>query len=360
MDSVYIHIPFCESICTYCDFPKVVKNKEMITSYLECLKNEINEHYNNEEITTLYIGGGTPSCLDHEELEQLKDIVELFNLSKLKEFTFECNVSDINAKLLTYLRNIGVNRLSIGVQSFNKNKLKQLGRVADYKDTLGKIYLIREYGFENINLDLMFGIVDEKLFDLKMDLYLYLKLKPDHISAYSLIIEDNTILKIDNIKNIDDNLEYKMYQYIDKKLKKNKYEHYEISNYALKNKKSLHNLKYWHNKEYFGFGLGAHGYIEGFRYENTRSMTEYLNNNYKLNECLLSIQETMENELMLGLRLCKGINLKEFYDKYSVNLQDVFPIKPLVESEELIYKDGNIMVNPKKVYLLNEILLKLF
>lgn len=360
MKSVYIHIPFCNTICTYCDFPKVYKNEIMINNYFKSLKEEIETYYNDDQINTIYIGGGTPSCLSMDQLGELEKILNLFKMNSVSEFTFECNIEDINAKLLNFLRKINVDRLSIGIQSFNDQKLKQMGRNANYKDVLDKIYLIREYGFENISLDLMYGINGENFSDLKKDLKLFMKLKPDHISAYSLIIEENTVLKNKNTKPIDDELEFKMYKYINKKLKQNKYEHYEISNYALKDKKAKHNLIYWNNFEYYGFGLGAHGYIEGFRYENTRSMNDYLNGKFRLNDNLLSKQEIMENELMLGLRLTKGINLKEFYDKYNCNLQDVFPIKPLVKSKELLYKKGNICINPKNTYLMNDILLKLF
>lgn len=359
MKSIYIHIPFCKNICTYCDFPKVCYNDEMVNEYLIALENEIKSFYTNEEISTLYIGGGTPSILNIEQNKKLKEIIALFNLNKLEEFTFECNIDDINTELLKFLKDVGVNRLSIGIQSFNQEKLKFLGRSSNYKDALSKIYLLKEYGFDNINLDLMFAIPNETFKDLKKDLKLFLKLRPNHLSCYSLIIENNTILSANNTLPIDEDLENKMYYYIDKKLRRYKYSHYEVSNYALDGKKSLHNLTYWKNEEYYGFGLGAHGYIKGFRYENTRSLTDYINGKFRLNEILLSKQEIMENELMLGLRLINGINLKDFYDKYEVNLQDVFPIKPLVKNKDLLYKDGNIFINPEKIYLMNEILLKL-
>lgn len=359
MKSVYIHIPFCKNICSYCDFPKVYFNEKMADDYLNALEDEIKYFYAKEEVSTLYIGGGTPSVLNDKQLEKIKNILKILNLNKLEEFTFECNIEDIDIDLLNILKELNVTRLSIGIQSFIPEKLKTLKRKSDYKDALTKIYLLKELGFDNINLDFMFGLPNEKFNDLKKDLNLFLKLKPEHLSCYSLIIENNTVLGINNTKPLDDELENKMYNYLVKRLKKHKYEHYEISNYALKGKKSLHNLNYWYNQEYYGFGLGAHGYIKGFRYENTKSITDYINGKYRLEEIMLSNQEIMENEVILGLRLMKGINLKEFYDKYQVNLQDVFPVKPLVKNKELLYKDGNIFINPEKIYLMNEILLKL-
>lgn len=357
MKSVYIHIPFCNNICTYCDFPKVLNNVNMVDEYLSSLENEIATKYNGEAVLTLYIGGGTPSCLNSSQLDKLIAIINQLNLVKIIEFTFECNIDDISESLLNILKKIGVTRLSIGIQSFNNNKLSFLGRSVNFPDADIKIKLIRSLGFNNINLDIMFGIPNEKLLDLKQDINKILKLKPDHISAYSLIIEPNTMIA--SQEPINDELEYKMYQYIEKKLKNNKYEHYEISSYSLNKKQSIHNLTYWSNEEYYGFGLGAHGYIEGFRYENTRSLTDYINKRYCLKENLLAKQEIMENEVMLGLRLIKGINLQNFYDKYNYNLQDVFPIKPLLKSKELLHRNGNVFINPKYIYVMNEILLKL-
>ncbi len=359
MKSIYIHIPFCKSICTYCDFPKVFSDSQMIDEYLIALKKEIEEYYNDDVLNTIYIGGGTPSCLNMNQLNELAKIISLLKISNDYEFTFECNVDDLNENLLEYLKALQVNRLSIGIQSFNNEKLIYLGRHAEFEDVLDKITLARSFGFNNINVDLMFGLPIEKFTMLKKDLKLFLKLKPDHISCYSLIIENHTILFNNKQTPLDDNLEYKMYCYINNKLKKSKFEHYEVSNYSLANHKSAHNLIYWNNKEYYGFGLGAHGYIEGFRYENTRSLTEYLNGNYRLNKALLSKQDIMENEVMLGLRLIKGINLQDFYNKYGINLQDAFPVKPLLRNKELIYKNGNVYINSKKIYLMNEILLKL-
>lgn len=359
MASIYIHIPFCRSICSYCDFTKVLYNKELVGPYLEALESEIDDAYEKEEVNTLYIGGGTPSSLSEYELECLKEILSKFNLSDNCEFTFECNIEDIDDRLLYDLKEMGVNRLSIGIESFNKCKLDFMNRMSNYKDVKEKIDLARASGFDNINVDLMYGIPYEKLKDLKKDLNLFLKLEPDHISTYSLIIEDHTLCKIREDENIREEEEAKMFNYITKKLKKCGFVHYEVSNFAHPGFESKHNLVYWNNEEYYGFGLGASGYIKGFRYENTRSFDEYLLKNYRSNEQLVGKQEMMENEVMLGLRKMEGINLQEFFDKYEVNIQDVFPVKPLLKNKELIYKDGYIFINPKYIYVMNEILLKL-
>ena len=358
MESVYIHIPFCRKICSYCDFCKVLKNDKWIKPYLKALREEIEDNYNDEIIKTIYIGGGTPSCLDKEDLNTLFDLISVFKISNNYEFTFECNIEDINDELLDILNNGGVNRLSIGVESFNKSKLKIMGRTSNFKDAKNKIDLCRTKGFNNISIDLIYGLPKETLSDLKTDIKLILKLKPEHISTYSLIIENNTILGITKpILNIDEEVE--MYNYIVKKLTRKKYNRYEISNFSLKGYHSKHNMTYWNNKEYYGFGLGAHGYISGFRYENTLSLTKYLNNEFRNNQNILSKQETMENELMLGLRLIKGINIEEFYIKYKEHIQEVFNFNEVVKNKEIIYKKGHIYIPKDKLYLMNEILIKL-
>jgi oxygen-independent coproporphyrinogen-3 oxidase len=334
-------------------------NKEMVSRYLTALEKEIKEFYMGEIVHTIYIGGGSPSSLSYDELDKLFEIINLIKKDENCEFTFECNPEDIDDVLINKLSLNGVNRISMGVQSFNNDNLKFMERSANFDDIKNKIRLIRYYGINNINLDLMYGLPGETLDIVKKDVKLFLKLAPEHISTYSLIIEDHTKIKISGAKNIDEDEEVKMYEYICKKLKQKGYNHYEVSNFALNDNYSRHNLSYWNNEEYYGFGLGAAGYMNGFRYENTRNLNKYEIGEYRQNESLLSKQEIMEYEVMLGLRKMKGINLAEFYQKFNVNMQDAFPVKPLVKSKELLYKNGNILINPTKIYVMNEILSKL-
>lgn len=357
--SVYIHIPFCNSICSYCDFCKVVYHREWVYAYFKELEKEIDNAYLGEKIETLYIGGGTPTCLSIEELKILFNIIHKFNLSSNVEFTFECNLMDLEKEKLEFLYHEKVNRLSIGIESFNKEKLDFMNRTCDFKDAKAKIELARSIGFKNINLDLMYAIPGEDLKVLKKDLNLLIKLKPEHISTYSLIIEKNTLVGINKIKPIDEDRDYSLYNLICKTLKKHGYTHYEVSNFAKEGYESKHNLTYWDNLEYYGFGCGASGYVAAIRYENTKSLTEYLKGNLVSSKSLMSKLDNMENELILGLRKLNGVNLETFFDKYEENMQDVFPIKPLVKSGELIYENGFIKINPKKLYVMNEILIKL-
>ena len=359
MESVYIHIPFCKKICSYCDFCKVIYYGPWITQYLNSLVKEINERYTGELIRTLYIGGGTPSALDTKDLKYLFDILGKFNFSSDLEFTFECNLDDITEELLILLKDHNVNRLSIGIESFNEDKLKFMNRSHSFEQAKDKMKLIRKLGFNNVNIDLIYGIPNETLKDLKKDLDLILKLEPEHISTYSLIVEDNTMIGINGVLPIKEELDASMYEYICDKLDLKKYNHYEVSNFALKNYECKHNLTYWNNEEYYGFGVGAHGYIHGVRYENTRSLTNYIKGKYVLKEEVLSKEDKMYNELMLGFRKMEGINLKKFFIKYDINMQEAFNLKQLLKDEELIVKDEFIYINPAYIYVMNEILIKI-
>lgn len=355
--SVYIHIPFCKNICSYCDFCKFIYNEKWVGAYLTGLNNEIKDRYMDDPIKTIYIGGGTPSALSIDELKRLFKIISVFNTNDLEEFTFECNLSDINEGLLEILKNNKVNRLSIGIQSFNKKNLAFMERNADFKDALKKVDLCHQYGFNNINLDLMYAIPSETLKDLKKDLDLFLKLNPTHISTYSLILEDHTKLSSKNVSYIEEELDYEMFKLISKKL--NSANHYEISNFSIPGYESKHNLVYWNNEEYYGFGLGASGYIDDIRYQNTKNLKEYLLGNYVLEKEILGLKEKMDYEIMLGLRKLKGINILEFKNKYSKDIEEVYNLKPLLKSKDLIKKKGYIFINPQKIYIMNEILIKI-
>ncbi len=354
--SVYIHIPFCKNICHYCDFCKMYYQTNWIDKYLEALKKEVITNYKGELIKTIYIGGGTPSCLNLEELKNLFLIIKLFKKSPDLEFTFECNIEDITLDKLKLLSKNGVNRISIGIQTFNKTHQKFINRENSYNIVLNKINLIKKY-FNNINLDLMYGFENQTLKQLEKDINLFLKLDVNHISTYSLIIEPHTKFYIDKIKSIDEDLDYKMYQLINKKLLDSGFEHYEISNYSKKNYKSKHNLTYWNNEHYYGFGLGASGYINNIRYDNTRNLNKYLKGDYVFESHKLSLKETMENELILGLRKINGVNRKIFFDKYKRNIEEVFDIKKLLIDKKLIKKNNYYFINKDYLYLSNDILI---
>ena len=339
MRSVYIHIPFCKSICSYCDFCKFLHEEVYASEYLNELSKEIDKYYDNDKIRTLYIGGGTPSVLSLNNLKKLFEITKKFDTSLLEEFTFEMNIDDITEEKLLLLKTNNVNRISIGIQSFNEINLKYLNRKHTKNEIIKNINLAKNY-FTNINVDLMFALPIETF----------------SISTYSLIIEQNTVLSYNKVKPIEEDLDYKMYSYILKELKKNNYNHYEVSNFAKEGYQSKHNLNYWQNNEYYGFGLGAHGFISELRYENTRSFNTYLKGNYRFNELVLSKREDMENEVILGLRKLEGINIVDFFNKYKINIQEEFNITPLLKNGLLKIKDNNIYIPEEKIYIMNTIL----
>lgn len=355
--SAYIHIPFCKNICSYCDFCKVIYNEKWVDDYLISLENEIKINYKGEILNTLYIGGGTPSSLSVSQLKKLFSIINIFKLNNSFEFTIECNIEDITKEKLNLFKNNKVNRLSIGLESLNDKYLKYLNRTYKSDIIREKIILAKSY-FNNINVDLIYAIDGQTLNELDEDLNKIIDLDVNHISCYSLMIEDNTILKCNNVKQIDDELDFKMYKLIDKKLK-GKYNHYEISNYSKKGFESKANLTYWHNEEYYGFGLSASGYINNIRYTNTKNLSKYLNNDFKREEEILTVDDEMKYDMILNLRLKEGINIYKFNNKYGLDILKMNNIQDLIKKGYLKKNTYNIKINKKYLYVSNDILVNL-
>lgn len=355
--SIYIHIPFCNSICTYCDFCKIFYNKKYINDYLNNLEQEIKVRYKSEIVNTIFIGGGTPSSLDDEELIRLMNIIEIFKLNDNYEFTVECNIESITENKLKIMKKYGVNRISIGVESFDNSIIKLLGRNHTKKDVYNKMEIVKRY-FSNINIDLIYAAYDD-INILKSDIDCFLKLDIPHISTYSLIIEDNTMLKINGMKNIDEDIDYEMYKYIEDALEKNDYIHYEISNYAKNGYQSKHNLVYWNNEEYYGFGLSSTSYINNERITNTKNLRKYLNGEYLDTSVYEDKDIRMENEIMLGLRKLDGIDLDRFKEKFNVSLEDIYNIDNLISEGYLVKEDNYIKINKKYMYISNEIIVRI-
>ena len=358
VDAVYIHIPFCNYICAYCDFCKVFYNKKYINDYLEALNKEIKSNYKGEIITSLYIGGGTPSSLSIDELKRLFNIISIFNLSKDCEFTMEANADSLSLDKIKLLKKYGVNRVSIGVETINDKLQDVLERRTSRDRVTSCINNLKKEGITNINVDLIYAIIGETLDNLNEDLNFLLSLDVPHISTYSLIIENNTKLKINNIKNIDKSLDRKMYDMISSILKNNNYIHYEISNFSKEGYHSKHNLKYWYNLEYYGFGVGASSYIDNIRYTNTRSITNYIKGKTILDKEILTIKDKMFYEVMLNLRTNRGIDKEIFKYKYKANIDDIFNYKELVNSNILEEDNRYLRIYEDYFYVLDEIILK--
>ena len=351
-NSLYIHIPFCKKICSYCDFCKFIYNEEWINKYLDSLEYEIESKYKNEELKTIYIGGGTPSSLELNNLERLFKIINKLNKNDEYEYTIEFNIEDISKEKLELCKKYNINRISIGVESFNKKNLEFLGRRTDI-NIKEKILLTKKY-FNNINIDLIYALPNQTLKELEEDLDKYIELDIPHISCYSLMIEEHTVLNNKHIEPIDEDLDYEMYNLINKKL--NNYNHYEISNYAKEGYESKHNLVYWNNEEYYGFGCGASSYIGNKRINNSKNIVNYMNKIYKEEIEELTIEDKISLELILGFRKTKGINILDFNKKYKVNILDLYNIKELIKEEKLILKDNFLYISEKYMYISNEIL----
>ncbi len=320
------------------------------------MQKEIQEKYRGEEMKTLYIGGGTPSALSLEELKNLMDIMMIFKKANVFEYTFECNIENITKEKLLLLKEYGVNRLSVGVQTSHEKFLKLLNRSHTKEMVREKVKEMKELGFSNINIDFMYAFPKESVEEVREDIDFFLSLDVPHVSTYSLIIEPHTLLGIKNIQNIDSDVDARMYETIKKSLKEHGYIHYETSNFAKKGYESKHNLTYWNNEEYYGFGLGASGYIDQIRYENTRSLTNYEHGNYVLEQHHLSKREQEENEMILGLRKMQGVSKSHFYHKYHEAMEDVFEIEELLKKGKLKENGDYLYIPDAYQYVANSIL----
>jgi oxygen-independent coproporphyrinogen-3 oxidase len=332
-------------------------NEKYINGYLDALEREIKTRYQGEVINSIYIGGGTPTSLNYNELERLLNITKMFKISNEFEFTIESNIESLDDDKIRLLKKNKINRISLGVQSFNNKCLDILKRTHTKDDTIKIIKKLKDNKLTNINIDIIYGIIDD-IDVVKSDIETFLKLDIPHISCYSLIIESNTNLSINNYHNIDEDKEYQQYQFIAGILKENNYNHYEISNYARDGYQSVHNLNYWNNGNYYGFGLSAVSFLDNNRITNTRNLNKYLKGDY-LDEALPEDKDTrMSNTMILGLRKLEGVDIKDFYNKYQEDIVDVFDIDELLQ-ERLVLQEGNYLkINPNYLYLSNEILLK--
>lgn len=363
---IYIHIPFCKQKCYYCDFVSYSNKCSEVKEYIESLKKEIEEFdFSNYKVTSIYIGGGTPSYIDSiyivEILSELKEKLKC-NLIEFKdiEITIEVNPGTVDTKKLNDYKKSGINRLSIGLQSTKNDILKKIGRIHTYQEFLEIYKLAREIGFKNINIDLMIGIPGQKIEDLKNTLQDIIKLEPEHISVYSLIIEENTpiekMLENGEIKLPDEDLERNMYWYVKNTLELNGYNHYEISNFAKLGKESRHNLNCWNQEEYIGFGVAAHSYLNGIRFSNTINVEEYiqhLENNRKEENIQIEESQSLEDKknefMMLGFRKIQGVDIARFKEKFIDN-----PIFLYRENLNKLVEEGLIEVDLNHIKLTNK------
>ena len=329
---LYVHIPFCVRKCQYCDFLSGPSDEETKDRYIEALLKEIRaaEHTEDYEIVSVFIGGGTPSALKAEAIASImRTLQEKFFFCEDAEVTIEANPGTVDPEKLTIYRNVGINRLSLGLQSTDAEELKLLGRIHSYEEFLKSYEWAREAGFSNINIDLMFAIPGQTGEAWRQHLYQVAELNPEHISAYSLIIEEGTPFAEQNLELPDEDTEYQMYEDTAEILERYGYRQYEISNYAKQGYMCRHNAGYWQRREYLGFGLGASSLYGGMRFSNTHQMQEYLKESRNPDQIRKDVTVLLRNErieefMFLGLRMTEGISEKKFEENFDVRLMDVY------------------------------------
>ncbi|HII4442363.1 TPA: radical SAM family heme chaperone HemW [Clostridium perfringens] len=368
--SLYIHIPFCAQKCLYCDFPSFARKDHLRKAYIEALNKEIislREKHNNLEINTIFIGGGTPSVLEADELECLLKEVAKLNMAKDIEYSMECNPGNLTEEKLEVMKKYGVNRISMGLQAKQDNLLKGLGRIHNYKTFKENFLLARKVGFNNINVDLMFGLPNQRLNEWEETLREIISLEPAHISAYSLIIEEGTafynLYENDKLKLPTEEEERKMYHLAKKILEENGFNQYEISNYAKEGKECRHNLAYWNMDNWIGVGSAAASYINGKRIKNISSVEKYINSINEKREAVEEIinnskNDNMEEFMFMGLRKINGIDENEFKNRFSMNINDVYGeiLNKYIDEGLLIRESGRIFLSEKGIEISNIIM----
>ena len=352
--ALYIHIPFCETICDYCDFTKLQYFRNIAIDYLKALQNElVNKVKNIDEIETIYIGGGTPTALEDDLFEELLLMVDPFT-KNVKEYTIETNPESLSLNKIKVMASHHINRVSIGVESTDDKILKAINRPHTFEDVKKAISNLRECGLTNINLDLILGLPNVSMKMLEKDIRNILSLNPNHISCYSLIVNPHTVFYLNDIEPPSEDFAYDAYKMIDETLSKAGYEHYEVSNWAKPEYRSEHNLTYWRNNTYYGVGLGASGYEGDVRYKNTSNLKKYLSGNYIEDSEVVDPANFKKYQIMLNLRTLEGLDSRVISSKKN-------EIDKYVKSGHLVLLiDNRIVPTFDGMMILDKIILDLF
>ena len=359
--SAYVHIPFCTQICYYCDFSKVFIKNQPVDSYLEHLLEEF-QSYDIQKLRTLYIGGGTPTALSAPQLEVLLNgLTKNLDLSALEELTIEANPGDLDADKIAVLKNSAVNRVSLGVQTFDNKMLKKIGRSHLEKDIYENIDRLKLAGFDNISIDLIYALPGQTMEQVKENVAKAIGLDIPHMSLYSLILENHTVfmnrMRRGKLPLPKEELEAEMFEYIIAELERAGFEHYEISNFSKSGFESRHNLMYWDNAEYYGIGAGASGYVNGVRYKNHGPIRHYLNaveeGNARITEEHLSQKEQMEEEMFLGLRKKSGVSMARFKEKFGRSFDGLYGeiVRDLVQQGLMQIEGDRVRMTKRGLFL---------
>lgn len=361
--SAYVHIPFCTQICYYCDFSKVFIKNQPVDAYLQALIREFRS-YDITELRTLYIGGGTPTSISAVQLDYLlTELSRDLNLNTLEEFTIEANPGDLTVDKIEVLQKSAVNRVSLGVQTFNDKHLKRIGRSHNEAQIYSTIDALKTAGFQNISIDLIYALPGQTMDDVRSNVAKALSLNIPHLSLYSLILEHHTVfmnkMRHGKLHLPTEDLEAEMFEYIISEMERNGFEHYEISNFTKPGFESRHNLMYWDNVEYYGVGAGASGYLDGIRYRNRGPIQHYLKGvsegNARLSEEVLSKNEMMEEELFLGLRKKEGVSIGKFEQKFGTSFEKRYgQIVQELQSDGLLKENNGFIQMTKKGLFLGD------
>jgi len=351
---LYIHIPFCNSICYYCDFTHRLYDTSVVDKWLNRLEKEI-DNLKDKDFETIYLGGGTPSCLSLDELNRLLSLIKPLAL-KVKEYTIEINPESLSEEKIKLFKDYGINRFSIGVQTSNDDELKVLGRKHSFKDAKKCINLLHKYKLNNISCDLMYSFPTQTFKSFKKSIKDIINLDIKHISIYSLTIEDHTVFKAKGYKPFDEEIEAKIYEYMVNELKKNGFNQYEVANFSKRGYESKHNLGYWLYHDFVGLSLGASGKENHTRYTNTSSFDKYLKSKDIKEEIIkLTKNDEMFENIMMSLRLKKGLNIDEFNIRYNTDLLDVY--KEAIKKNRKLLSINKGYLSVKNREILNEILI---
>ncbi len=355
---LYLHVPFCKTICSYCDFCHVGYQEKLAEAWLDTIQKDIQQRTLNTQLKTIYIGGGTPTALTSTQLDRLLTMLNPY-ASVVQEYTIEINPEQFDDNKAQVLKKHGVNRASIGFQSSNTSLLKMMNRHHTLNDVQMTMELLRDVAIDNISLDLMYSLPNQTVDMLHESVKDALRLKPTHLSLYSLTIEPNTLFARKGYQHLDDDMEADMYEWICDELSKQGFEQYEISNFAKDEKYSLHNQAYWNYQDFYGIGCGASGKENGERYDIPKDVKAYIQDPTIKDITTLMKQDQMFEAVMMGLRLKKGIQLDVFQAMFGVSLVDVYPkaIHDLIKSQDLILDEAYLKCSPKGYEILNTILL---
>ena len=359
--SAYVHIPFCTQICYYCDFSKVFIKNQPVDAYLEHLIQETRS-YEIGKLRTLYIGGGTPTALSAQQLAYLlTELPKVMDLSEVEEFTIEANPGDLDTDKIAVLKDSQVNRVSLGVQTFDNKMLKKIGRSHQEQDIYDNIRYLKQAGFDNISIDLIYALPGQTMDQVKENVAKAIDLDIPHMSLYSLILENHTVfmnrMRRGKLPLPKEELEAEMFEYIIEELEKAGFEHYEISNFSKPGFESRHNLVYWDNAEYYGLGAGASGYVDGIRYKNHGPIRHYLEaveaGKARITEEHLTLEEKMEEELFLGLRKKTGVSKARFEEKFGVSFNQRYGlvVASLTEQGLLVPDDKQVRMTKRGLFL---------